>query len=113
MHANHTHVIFWNPSKSGLRPELSWDAGYQDAITGFLTNVAADSHKATNVYGLTPQYTDGPLAAPTGRAFYDSSFAGALQDTDAAPANGCTLPAAPPVSTGPTMPDGTPGGRSA
>jgi PKD domain len=93
MHSNRTHVIFWNPSNKAL----TWDPGYQDLITGFLTNVAADSHKPTNVYGLTGQYNDG-----TGRAYYDSTYAGALQDTDGAPGNGCTLP-----STGPTMPDGT------
>jgi len=89
MHSNRTHVIFWNPS--GAR--LSWDAGYKSLIDGFLKNVAADSHKATNVYALDGQYTDA-----TGHAFYDSTFAGALDDTDAVPSTGqCKLPPAAPA----------------
>jgi PKD repeat protein len=92
MHSNRTHVIFWNPSGASL----SWDSGYQSLIGAFLTNVAADSHEATNVYALTGQYAD-----TTGQhAVYDSTFAGALQDTDPAPArpaSDCTLPpTAPP-----------------
>jgi PKD domain-containing protein len=90
MHSNRTHVIFWNPSNTGL----AFDPGYQALIIGFLTNVAADSHKATNVYSLTGQYGDAG-----GRAVYDSTFAGALQDSDAAPANGCTLPPTAPAWT--------------
>ena len=97
MQSNRTHVIFWNPSNS-----LSWDPGYKEAIIGYLQNVAADNHKATNVYALTPQYTDA-----TGRAFYDSSYAGAIDDSSPAPANGCMLPSPPPLSTGPTLPGGT------
>ena len=94
MHSNRTHVIFWNPWNDAL----TWDAGYKAAIINFLTNVAADSHTSTNVYALTPQYTDA-----TGRAFYDSTFAGAIDDSDVAPpTNDCTLP-----PTGPTLPDGT------
>lgn len=98
MHSNRTHVIFWNPSNKSL----SFDSGYQNLISGFLTNVAGDSHKPTNVFALTGQYTDS-----TGHAIYDSTHAGDLLDTDAAPANDCTLPPAPPTSTGPTLPDGT------
>jgi PKD repeat protein len=87
MHSNRTHIIFWNPSNASL----TWDTGYQSLITGFLTNVAADSHSATNVYGLTGQYGD-----TTGRAVYDSTYAGALQDSDPVPANGCTPPGTGP-----------------
>ena len=89
MHSNRTHVIFWNPSGASL----SWGSGYQSLIDGFLANVAADSHKATNVYAIAGQYTD----TSGQHAVYDSTFAGALQDTDPAPASDCTLPpTAPP-----------------
>jgi hypothetical protein len=90
MHANRTHVIFWNPSNCSFNGHAcAYDPGYQALVQGFLANVAADSHKASNVFALTGQYSDG-----TGHALYDSTFAGALNDTDAAPPNGCTLPAA-------------------
>lgn len=97
MHSNHTFIIFWNPSNCTFNSSpCAYDAGYQAMMTTFLTSVAADSHKATNVYALDGQYSDS-----TGIAAYDSTFVRAVQDTDAAPANGCTLTAPPPVSTGP------------
>jgi hypothetical protein len=92
MHLNRTHIIFWQPSASGL----SFDPGYEALVETFLMHVAADSHKPTNVYSLTGQYTD-----QGGPAVYDSSFAGAILDTDPLPADGCAEPAPPPVSTGP------------
>ncbi|MFN2521504.1 MAG: hypothetical protein ABR525_10740, partial [Candidatus Limnocylindria bacterium] len=60
LHANRTHVIFWQPAGSGL----GYDPGYQLLVDTFLANVAADSRKPTNVYGLSGQYRDsvGPAA---------------------------------------------------
>lgn len=83
LHRNRTHVIFWQPSGSGL----TFDAGYQAQIETFLQNVAADSRRSTNVYGLTGQYTDG-----AGPAAYDSTYGGAVTATDSLPANGCIEP---------------------
>jgi hypothetical protein len=60
-------------------------------IEQFLAQVAADSHKPTNVYGLSGQYTDS-----NGPAAYASTYAGAVTDTDSLPPNGCAEP-----STGP------------
>ncbi len=108
MHTNSTHVIFWAPSN---RP-LSFDPGYKQQVIGFLQNVAADSHKSTNVYSVSGQYYDGPSPSdPAAHSQYDSTFAGALDDTDPVPAsNTCTLPPPPALgSTGPTMPDGVTG----
>src|SRR5579884_941427 len=47
LHANRTHVIFWEPAGSGL----TFDPGYIGMIETFLRRVAADSHRPTNVYG--------------------------------------------------------------
>jgi hypothetical protein len=84
LHSNRTHVIFWDPAGSGL----SFDPGYQSLIETFLIDVAADSHKTTNVYGLSGQYTDG-----AGPAAYASTYGNSVLATDPLPASGCTEPA--------------------
>ena len=93
LHSNRTHVIFWEPAGSGL----SFDPGYESLIETFLIDVAADSHRTTNVYGLSGQYrdSDGPAA-------YDSTYGGAVLANDPLPPNGCTEP-----------PTGPPGGPCA
>src|SRR5436305_5274675 len=91
LHTNRSHVIFWQPSGSGL----TFEPGYISLTEGLLANVAADSHKASNIYGLTGQYTD-----TSGRAVYDSRYGGAVIDDDPLPSNGCIEP---PV-TGPGWP---------
>jgi PKD domain len=83
LHSNRTHAIFWEPAGSGL----SFEPGYESLIETFLIDVAADSHRTTNVYGLSGQYSDG-----SGPAAYDSTYDGALVATDPLPANGCTEP---------------------
>jgi PKD domain len=82
LHSNRTHVIFWQPSGSGL----GYDPGYVSQIETFLARVAADSHWPTNVYGLSGQYRDSRPAA------YDSTYGGSVLSTDPLPANGCTEP---------------------
>jgi hypothetical protein len=88
MQTNRTHIIFWNPSGS-----FTWDQGYQQLMIQFLTDVAADSHKSTNVYSLTGQYYDNTQNPPV-RAEYDSTYAGAVQVTDGPPTTSepCTMP---------------------
>ena len=92
MHSNRTHVIFWQPEGSGL----TYDPGYQQQVETFLSRVARDSHKTTNVYSVSGQYHDA-----SGPAAYDSKFAGAVLDTGRLPPNGCTEPTGPPLGTGP------------
>ncbi|MEA2161009.1 MAG: hypothetical protein QOD66_3389 [Solirubrobacteraceae bacterium] len=92
LHSNRTHVIFWQPRGSGL----VYDPGYQSLVERFLANVAADSRKPTNVYGLSGQYHDS-----TGPAAYASTYGGSVTATDSLPANGCTEPLPPPLDTGP------------
>ena len=88
LNSNRTHAIFWAPSGSGL----VFDPGYEQLIGTFLTDVAADSHKTTNTYSLSGQYSDSH-----GPAAYASTYGGAILDTDPLPPNGCTEPA----TTGP------------
>jgi hypothetical protein len=83
LHSNRTHVVFWQPP--GAR--VGYPPGYQAVVQRFMRDVAADSHRPTNVYSLTGQYRDAG-----GPAGYDSTFAGALVDTDPLPRNGCIEP---------------------
>ena len=85
LHWNRTHVIFWEPSGSGL----SFDPGYESLIETFLANVAAASRSPGSVYGLTGQYRDA-----RGPAAYVSTYGGAVIANDPLPANGCTEPPA-------------------
>lgn len=87
LHWNRTHLIFWQPSGSGL----TFDPGYQALIKTFLRNVAAASHSSTSVYGLTGQYRD-----PYGPAAYASTYGGAVTATGSLPPNGCTNPGSAP-----------------
>lgn len=87
LHRNRTHAIFWAPSGSGM----GFEPGYEALIERFLGQVAADSRKPTNVYGLSGQYSDG-----FGPAAYDSAYGGAVVATDPLPPSQCTEPATGP-----------------
>jgi len=84
LNTNRTHLIFWQPSGSGLM----FDPGYIALVEQFLGDVAAASHATSNEYGITGEYYDlnGPAA-------YASTYDGAVLDTDPLPPNGCTEPA--------------------
>jgi hypothetical protein len=92
LHTNRSHLIFWAPSSSSL----GFDQGYVPLIETFLAQVAADSRKPTNVYGLSGQYGDS-----SGPAAYASTYGGGVIDTDPLPVNGCVEPAGPPAGPGP------------
>jgi hypothetical protein len=83
LHTNRTHLVFWAPSGSGL----GFPAGYEALMARFLADVAADSHRAGSVYGLSGQYRDH-----TGPAAYASTYGGEVTATDPLPANGCAEP---------------------
>lgn len=83
LHSNRTHVIFWQPSGSGL----NFDPGYEALIEQFLKRVAGDNHRPGNVYGLTGQYSDAQ-----GSAAYDSAYGGFVVDGDRLPSSGCVEP---------------------
>jgi PKD domain len=87
LHSNRTHVIFWAPAGS----TLAFEPGYQSLVETFLIDVAGDSHKTSNVYGLSGQYADdhGPAA-------YDSVYGGSVVATDPLPPNGCSEPVTGP-----------------
>ena len=82
MHSNETFAIYWVPSGYTV------DGTYKTAIDGYLTDVAAASGQATNVYSVGTQYYD-----TTGSVAYQSTFGGSVIDTDAFPANGCSVTA--------------------
>jgi len=84
LHSNRTHVIFWQPAGS----RLSYDPGYEAQVELFMARVARDSHRPTNVYGLSGQYTDSG-----GPAAYDSTYGGAVLATDPLPPSRCIEPA--------------------
>jgi hypothetical protein len=86
LHWNRTHLIFWAPAGSGLQ----FDPGYEGQIARFLSAVAADSRRATNVYSLSGQYTDSG-----GPAAYASTYGGAVLDKSPLPARGCEAPGPP------------------
>jgi len=81
MHSNRTYAIYWEPSGSTVTPS------YNQTISTFLADVAADSGKTSNVYYSNSQYTDGG-----GAAAYASTYGGSVVDTTPFPANGCSDP---------------------
>jgi PKD repeat protein len=78
-----THVVYWEP------PGSTVTANYHTLIERYLTDVAADSGRATNVYATDTQYDDSTNTFIQ----YQQTFAGALTDTNAFPATvaGCPL----------------------
>jgi hypothetical protein len=87
---NTTEVICWAPSRFSCSPAN--DSGYETAITTFLSDVAADSGHATNVYAAATQYTEqaGTVngeSYPSGRIAYLSHYDnnGPYLDTDPYP----------------------------
>jgi hypothetical protein len=82
MTTNKTYAIYWVPSG------YSVSANYTTLINQFLTDVAADSGKTTNVYYSDTQYYQG--STPKTFIQYSSSFAGSVVDTTPFPASGCT-----------------------
>lgn len=95
MHSERVHLVFWDPSNSGL----AFDPGYQQQMETFIERVAAASHSTSNVFSLIGQYGDA-----TGPAAYHASYAGAVIDTDPLPTDPgstCTEPLPPPLGTGP------------
>ncbi len=87
LHANRTHLIFWEPPGTNL----AFDPGYIALVQQFFADVAAQSRTNRNEYGLTGQYTDG-----NGQALYASTYGGSVIDTDGLPASECTEPASGP-----------------
>jgi hypothetical protein len=78
LHSNVTYAIFWDPAGK-------LTASYRSTITKYFADVASDSGKTSNPYGVTAQYTDA-----TGPAAYASTFGGAVIDTTPYP-SGCPI----------------------
>jgi hypothetical protein len=80
MHSNTTYLIFWSPSGNSI------PASYENTITQYFQDVAADSGKNTNVYSTDPQYTDTSGQG----ANYDSHYGGYWIDSGTAIPNHCS-----------------------
>ncbi len=80
MHTSTTHVVYWDPNKE-------FSETTKGIVGKYFPDVAHDSGLGSNVFGVNAQFTDA-----TGFAAYSSTFAGALADTTAYPANGCEAP---------------------
>ncbi len=76
-----THVVYWEP------PGSSVTANYHALIERYLTDVAADSGRVTNVYSTDTQYNDSSNSFIQ----YQQTFGGSSTDTNAFPATpaGC------------------------
>ncbi|MEP6811813.1 MAG: hypothetical protein ABI990_02355 [Actinomycetota bacterium] len=73
---NRAVAIFWGSN---------FASGYVSTISQYFTDVAADSGKTSNVYGVETEYYDG-----TGSIQYGSTFGGSVTDTSAYPSSGCS-----------------------
>lgn len=72
--------IFWNP------PSNPMAASYKSVIDQYLSDVAAASGSTTNVFSVLTQYTGSD-----GQVQYQVQMGNPINDTNALPADGCTL----------------------
>jgi len=81
MSSNSNYTFYWAPTGSP-----AYAAGYQEGINLYFERLAHDSGGRQNVDSVSTQYYDvaGEFAE------YKSQFAGAIVDTNAYPASGCT-----------------------
>jgi hypothetical protein len=84
MTSNHNYAFYWDPSGAP-----SYPAEYQSGINQYFQDLAADSGGLQNVDSVATQYSD----AAGEFANYNSTFAGAIVDTNAYPPRGCTAAA--------------------
>jgi PKD repeat protein len=89
MHANNTHVVYWDPG-SEFTPTT------ESIVARFFGDVAHDSGLPSNVFAVDAQYQDGGGS----NSAYRATFAGALTDSANYPASGCT-PAVTEADPGP------------
>ncbi len=81
MTSNANYALYWDPSGA---PE--YPAGYTAGIDRWFEDLAHDSGGLQNTDSVLVQYHEKSGEA----ASYESTFAGALLDTDPYPANGCS-----------------------
>ena len=81
-HSSRVYAIFWVP------PSYSLPGGYRTLVTRYFDDVAHDSFKTSNVYASDTQYFDRSHGVQRFES-YATSFATAVLDTHALPADGC------------------------
>jgi len=89
MHANNTHVVYWDPGSQ-------FTSTTESIVARFFGDVAHDSGLPSNVFSVDAQYRDGG----GGNSAYNATFAGALTDSSNYPTSGCT-PAFTELDAGP------------
>ncbi len=72
--------IYWNPAGYPI------DSGYKSVINQYLSGIAADSGKHTNVFSTLTEYSGS-----NGTIRYKVSFGQPISDTDALPTSSCTV----------------------
>ena len=75
--------IYWAPAGS------SFPASYESILDGYITNLAAASQSATNVYSIDTEYYDTTNGVKT-YVTYNFKAGTPVIDTDPYPSNGCT-----------------------
>jgi hypothetical protein len=81
MSSNTDYALYWDPTGGAAYP-----SGYESGLDRYFEDLAHDSGGEQNIDSVLTQYFDeaGEFAD------YDVHFGGALSDTDAYPANGCS-----------------------
>jgi alpha-tubulin suppressor-like RCC1 family protein len=77
-----TYTIYWEPGSQVTTSQ------YKNLVDGFLENVAADSGRTTNLFGVTPQYEDSEGDQVT----YAERFGERIIDTNSYPTSACKAP---------------------
>jgi hypothetical protein len=88
MHTTKVRHVFWVP------PGYALSANYQALIDQFMSDVAADSGKTSNIFSSDTQYTD----TFTGHILYSLAFGGSVLITDQYPADATTSRADCPLA---------------
>ena len=83
LHSNAAYAILWVP------PSYAFPASYQDLVSQYFRDVAHDSFKPSNPYGVATQYSDG--TGDTRRfVSYAVTDGGTIVDADPLPPDGCS-----------------------
>jgi len=87
MHTNRVYTIFWQPNPLPYTHVSPFETSpsYSGTVNSYFGQVAADSHKFSNVYSVITQYYSGAER----HIEYATSFGGSLVDTDPYPSSVC------------------------
>jgi len=81
LHGTVTYAVYWDPTDN-------YHGDWQNVIDTYFQSAGAASGSRSNVFAVAAQYTDKSNKP----ASYQSTFRGAITDTEPYPANGCEDP---------------------